>query len=186
MTSAILRSGQMNAIFFVLALVAFPGGAEGQEPSVPDWATEVDSIANRALTNHTAGISIAVARDGKVILARGYGYANIEHSVPVTLDTPFHICSISKNIEAAILLQLVEQGKLSLDDDIRKYIPDVPVHGQKVTVAQLLNHTSGIFQLHLAPRCGRKRAARSYAPAGPGADSKKTARLQSRFELALQ
>jgi D-alanyl-D-alanine carboxypeptidase len=141
----------MNAILFVLAIVAFPGGVEGQEISTPDWEAKVDSIANRALTNHVAGISIAVARDGKVILARGYGYANLEHSVPVTLDTPFHICSISKNIEAAILLQLVEQGKLSLDDDIGKYIPDAPVHGQKVTVAQLLNHTSGIFSFTSLP-----------------------------------
>src|SRR5215468_9889964 len=114
----------MNHKFLILTILAFCGVSNGQETSAPDWTNQVDSIANRALSNHVAGISIAVARDGRVILARGYGFANLEHSVPVTPDTPFHICSISKNIETAVLLQLVEQGKLSLDDDIRKYVPD--------------------------------------------------------------
>jgi CubicO group peptidase (beta-lactamase class C family) len=141
----------MNHILLVFAVLAFCEVTDGQEPSAPDLATRVDSIANRALSNHIAGISIAVARDGRVILARGYGFANLEHSAPVTSDTPFHICSISKNIETAVLLQLVEQGKLSLDDDIRKYVPDAPTHGQKVTVAQLLNHTSGIFSFTSLP-----------------------------------
>jgi len=141
----------MNHILLVLAALAFCAVSDAQETSAPDWATQVDSIANRALTNHVAGISIAVAQDGRVILARGYGFANLEHSVPVTPDTPFHICSISKNIETVVLLQLVEQGKLSLDDDIRKYVPDAPTHRQKVTVAQLLNHTSGIFSFTSLP-----------------------------------
>ena len=141
----------MNHKFLILAILAFCGLTDAQETFAPDWATQVDSIANRALTNHIAGISIAVARDGHVILARGYGFANLEHLVPVTPDTPFHICSISKNIETAVLLQLVEQGKLSLDDDIRKYVPDAPTHRQKVTVAQLLNHTSGIFSFTSLP-----------------------------------
>jgi CubicO group peptidase (beta-lactamase class C family) len=141
----------MHRHLLLFAFLAIYGVSDAQETSAPDWATQVDSIANRALTNHIAGISIAVAQDGQVILARGYGFANLEHSVPVTLDTPFHICSISKNIETAVLLQLVEQGKLSLDDDIRKYIPDAPTHRQKVTVAQLLNHTSGIFSFTSLP-----------------------------------
>jgi CubicO group peptidase (beta-lactamase class C family) len=135
----------------LLLFLAIYSVSDAQETSAPDWAAQVDSIANRALTNHIAGISIAVAQDGRVILARGYGFANLEHSVPVTPDTPFHICSISKNIETAVLLQLVEQGKLSLDDDIRKYIPDAPTHRRKVTVAQLLNHTSGIFSFTSLP-----------------------------------
>src|SRR5690349_3988860 len=141
----------MKHKFLIVAILGFCGVTDAQETSDLDLAAQVDSIANRALTNHIAGISIAVARDGRVILARGYGFANLEHSVPVTPDTPFHICSISKNIETAVLLQLVDQGKLSLDDDIRKYVPDAPTHRQKVTVAQLLNHTSGIFSFTSLP-----------------------------------
>jgi len=141
----------MNHKFLILAILGFCGVTGAQETSAPDLATQVDSIANRALSSHVAGISIAVARDGHVILARGYGFANLEHSVPVTSDTPFHICSISKNIETAVLLRLVEQGKLSLDDDISKYVPNAPTHRQKITVAQLLNHTSGIFSFTSLP-----------------------------------
>lgn len=141
----------MNRCLLVLAVFALCRATEGQQNSGPDWASQVDSIANQTLTNPVAGISIAVAKDGRIALARAYGFANLEHSVPVTPDTPFHICSISKNIAAAVLLQLVEQGKLNLNDDIRKYVQDTPVHGQKVTVAQLLNHTSGIFSLTSLP-----------------------------------
>jgi CubicO group peptidase (beta-lactamase class C family) len=81
----------MHRHLLLFAFLAIYGVSDAQETSAPDWATQVDSIANRALTNHIAGISIAVAQDGQVILARGYGFANLEHSVPVTLDTPFHI-----------------------------------------------------------------------------------------------
>ena len=125
--------------------------ADAQLPTTEGLGNRVDAIAKQLLSRHTAGVSVAVARDGRVILARGYGMANVEHSVAVTPETVFHIASISKNILAAVVLQLVDQGKLRLDDDVTKYVPEAPTQGRRVTVRQLLNHTSGIYSFTSLP-----------------------------------
>ena len=104
----------------------------------------VDSIANKALKRPLLGIAVAVAADDRIVFDRGYGYADLGRSTPVGSQTVFHVGSISKNIAAATLLQLADQGKLSLDEDITRSIPNAPVHGKHITVLQLLNHTSGI------------------------------------------
>jgi len=88
---------------------------------------------------------------GRWWIARGYGMANLEHSVAVTPTTIFHIASISKNILAAVVLQLVDEGKLLLDEDVTKYVPEAPTHGRHVTVRQLLNHPSGIYSFTSLP-----------------------------------
>jgi D-alanyl-D-alanine carboxypeptidase len=122
-----------------------------QSPAIENFASRVDALANKMLSRPVSGISVAVAHDGLVIFARGYGMANLEHSVAVTPETVFHICSISKNILAAVLLQLVDEGKLNLDDDVTKYVPEAPTHGRHVTIRQLLNHTSGIYSFTSLP-----------------------------------
>ena len=113
--------------------------------------TAIDAIARDALKQPIAGLSIAVARRGQPMIARGYGRANLERNVPVTADTVFHIDSVSKYIEAASALTLVEAGKLSLDEDVRKYVPDAPTQGKHVTIAQLLSHTSGLYNVTSLP-----------------------------------
>jgi len=91
------------------------------------------------------GLSIAVIRDGKVVRAGGYGFANLELKVPATKETVYEIGSISKQFAAEAVMLLVEDGKLSLDDSIRKYLPaNAPEIWQKITVRNLLNHTSGL------------------------------------------
>src|SRR5689334_14739876 len=132
----------------ILGLCSF---AMAQTLTADELGRYVDAQAKPMLSRPVAGISVAVARDGKVILARGYGMANLEHSVPVAPDTVFHICSISKNILAGVILQLVDRGKLSLDDDVSKYVPNAPTHGRHVTVRQLLNQTSGIYSFTSLP-----------------------------------
>ena len=127
------------------------GTALAQLPASEELGNRVDAVAKQMLSRHTAGVSVAVARDGRVILARGYGMANVEHSVAVTPETVFHIASISKNILAAVVLQLVDEGKLRLDDDVTKYVPEAPTQGRQVTVRQLLNHTSGIYSFTSLP-----------------------------------
>jgi CubicO group peptidase (beta-lactamase class C family) len=79
-----------------------------QAPTTTQLDNRVDELAKKLLLKPVAGVSVAVARDGEVLFARGYGMANLEHSVAVTPDTVFHIASISKNILAAVVLQLVE------------------------------------------------------------------------------
>lgn len=127
------------------------GTALAQLPASEDLGNRVDAIAKQMLSRPVAGISVAVARDGQVVIARGYGMANLEHSVAVTPETVFHIDSISKNILAAVVLQLVDQGKLRLDDDLTKYVPEAPTQGHHVTVRQLLNNTSGIYSFTSLP-----------------------------------
>jgi CubicO group peptidase (beta-lactamase class C family) len=111
----------------------------------------VDSIAKKTLERPVLGISIALANNDRVVFARGYGFSDVARSIPVTSETVFHIASISKNIEAGVLLQLAEQGKLNLDGEVTRYIPGAPVQWKRVTVRQLLNHTSGIHSYTSLP-----------------------------------
>ena len=141
----------MRRVVVAMAIVACCGIAAAQMPSGTKPGSRVDALAQKLLSRPVAGISVAVARDGQIVFARGYGLANLEHSVAVTPETVFHIASISKNILAAVLLQLVDEGRLNLDDDATKYVPEAPTHGRKVTVRQLINHTSGIYSFTSLP-----------------------------------
>jgi D-alanyl-D-alanine carboxypeptidase len=105
----------------------------------------IDSIAETALrAGPIVGMSVALVRGSEVLLAKGYGYADLENNVPATEHTVYRIASITKQFTAAAILQLVEQGKLNLDYDITRYLPGYDTHGYTITVQQLLNHTSGI------------------------------------------
>ncbi|MCC6929325.1 MAG: serine hydrolase [Gemmatimonadaceae bacterium] len=105
----------------------------------------VDSVANAAVSEHrTPGVSIAIVRNGRTILAKGYGYADLENDVPATPETVYRIGSVTKQFTSAAIMRLVEQGKLTLDDTLQKFVPNVPSQGNRVTVRHLLNHTSGI------------------------------------------
>lgn len=104
----------------------------------------VDAFAADVITDGQApGLSTGIARAGETLLIRGYGLANVEHQVEVTGDTVFRIGSVSKQITAAAILLLVEEGALSLDDTLDAFFPDFP-RSDEVTVRHLLQHTSGI------------------------------------------
>jgi len=92
----------------------------------------------------TPGVAIAVVRDGKVLYTNGYGEANLEYHIPITPSTVFHMASVSKQFTAYSIAVLAEEGKLSLDDDIRKYLPEVPDFGNTITINHLIHHTSGL------------------------------------------
>jgi len=83
-------------------------------------------------------------RDGRIIYKHGYGMADLDHNVTITPSTVFHVASMSKQFTAASILLLAQQGKLSLDDDIRKYIPELPNFGSLITIRHLIHHTSGL------------------------------------------
>lgn len=104
-----------------------------------------DSIVLAALHRYrTPGISIAVTRDGKVIKSAGYGYANLELRVPATDSTVYQTGSIGKAFTAALVLSLVQDGKLGLDDPVARYFPKPTSAWRTVTIRHLLTHTSGI------------------------------------------
>jgi len=105
----------------------------------------VDSVANAAVAEHrTAGVSVAVVKNGRTVLAKGYGFADLENDVPATAETVYRIGSVTKQFTSAAIMRLVEQGKVSLDDTLQKFLPNFPTQGNRVTVRHLLNHTSGI------------------------------------------
>src|SRR5688572_8973342 len=105
----------------------------------------IDSVATAAVAEQrTAGVSVAVVKNGRTVLAKGYGFADLENDVPATPETVYRIGSVTKQFTAAGIMRLMEQGKLSLDDTLQKFLPDFPTQGNRVTVRHLLNHTSGI------------------------------------------
>lgn len=90
------------------------------------------------------GCMVGVVRDGRLVFSRGYGRANLEHDVPFTTATVFDIGSTSKQVVAAAIVLLAEDGRLSLDDDIRTHLPEMPDYGTPITIRHLLTHTSGL------------------------------------------
>ncbi len=90
------------------------------------------------------GAAVAVVKDGDLVYRRGFGSANLEHGIPIAPSTVFDIASVSKQFTGLAIAMLVDQGKVSLDDDIREYLPDMPDFGKRVTVRHLVHHTSGL------------------------------------------
>ena len=103
----------------------------------------VDAIF-ASYTSATPGAAVAVFRDGKIVFAKGYGLADLERNVPVTTKTVFDVGSIAKQFTAACVHLLALDGKLSLDDDVRKHFPELPKYDRPITVRHLLHHTSGL------------------------------------------
>jgi D-alanyl-D-alanine carboxypeptidase len=98
-----------------------------------------------------AGFSVAVVRDGQPVLAKGYGYADLAERVPAAANTIYRLASITKQFTAAAILHLAEEGQLSLDDQISDYLPDYPASGRRITIRNLLSHTSGLSDVAVIP-----------------------------------
>jgi CubicO group peptidase (beta-lactamase class C family) len=104
----------------------------------------VDEVFTDLTKAGSPGCALGVYRNGQIIYSKGYGLANLEENVAITPQSVFDIGSTSKQFSAASILLLEKQGKLSVNDDVRKYIPELPDYGQKITILHLLNHTSGL------------------------------------------
>jgi len=104
----------------------------------------VDKVFAKWDSTHSPGAALAVIRDGEIVYARGYGMANLELGVPITPTTVFRIGSTSKQFTAASIALLSLQGKLSLGDDIRKWVPELPEFEDPITIRHLVHHTSGM------------------------------------------
>jgi CubicO group peptidase (beta-lactamase class C family) len=106
-------------------------------------AKKVDSLF-ASYNSTTPGAAVAIVKDGKVVLLKGYGMANLDHNIPITPQTVFNIASVSKQFTAFAIYLLAEEGKIKLEDDIRKYIPELPDYGTTIRIKHLLAHTSGL------------------------------------------
>ena len=105
---------------------------------------EVDEIFKEWDNLTVPGGSVSLVKEGEVILAKGYGSADLEHDIANQPETVFYIGSVSKQFVTFCILLLEEQGKLSLDDDIHKYFPDFPDYGAPLTIRNFIHHTSGV------------------------------------------
>ncbi len=136
------RIGFYLAASLLSATAVFAGGAL---PPTESLAQGVDAVFSPFARPGSPGCSVAVVRDGGIVYEKGYGLASLENGVPIDPKrTVFDIGSTSKQFTAASILLLAHDGKLSLDDDIHKYVPELPDYGTPVTLRHLLHHTSGI------------------------------------------
>ncbi len=107
-------------------------------------AARVDSVFSRFTAPGSPGCALGVMRGGRLVYAKGYGLASIEMNRPITPSTVFDIGSVSKQFTALAVVLLAQDGKLSLDDEIQKYLPEIPRYSRPVTIRHLLHHTSGL------------------------------------------
>jgi CubicO group peptidase (beta-lactamase class C family) len=131
---------RLLVVFLFLIAGVCPGHGQVND----SLAKRIDRVFSEWDKTNSPGCSIAVVKKGKVVYTRGYGMSNLEYSIAITPASIFHVASLSKQFTAAAIQRLAQEGKLSLNDDIRKYIPEVPDFGARITLANLMHHTSGL------------------------------------------
>jgi CubicO group peptidase (beta-lactamase class C family) len=137
------------APLLALLPLAAPLAAQGARPVTPP-ATARDTVdrlvAAEMERQHVPGVAIAVVRAGKVLRASGYGFADLEHQVPVTPETVFKIGSVSKQFLATGIMLLAQDGRLAVDDPVSRFYPDAPAAWRGITLRHFLTHTSGVLR----------------------------------------
>jgi CubicO group peptidase (beta-lactamase class C family) len=136
-----MRFRSLLAFAFLCCCLATTAQAQNGDDAL---AKKVDQLFAPWDKAESPGAAIAVIKDGAVVYKHGYGSANLEYNIPITAQTVFHVASVSKQFTAFAIVLLANQGKLSLDDDIRKHLPEVPDFGKKITIRHLIHHTSGM------------------------------------------
>jgi CubicO group peptidase (beta-lactamase class C family) len=145
--------------YFIITLlvIALSSMVAAQAPNANnDLAAALNAEAEKSFKPNEPGAAVIVVKDGQVISRKGYGMANLELGVPIEPDMIFRIGSITKQFTTVAVLMLMEQGKLSLSDEITKFLPDYPTQGHKITVEHLLTHTSGIKSYTELPEFGQQ------------------------------
>jgi CubicO group peptidase (beta-lactamase class C family) len=138
------------AIIVLISLTfnaAWAAGLTGASIRSKALEARVDSLVliEKKIPVDRPGCAVAIVQDGEIVFKKGYGLANLEKKTPVTPATAFNIGSMTKQFTAACILILSQEGRLSLDDEIHKYLPELPDYGQPVTIRHLIHHTSGIW-----------------------------------------
>jgi len=130
------------AVYMSIAIALLP--CHDVQASDFESADEIDAVFAEYDSPDSPGCSLAIIKNGEIVYSHGYGKANLEHSLPITSESVFYFGSESKQFVTFSLLLLEEQGKLSLDDNIRKYVPEIPDYGAAITIRHLCHHTSGL------------------------------------------
>lgn len=127
----------------LISLLCQPTNSQ-QAPTSSRLSAQVDRLFSAWDKSDSPGCALSVMKSGDIIYKRGYGMADLDHDLPITPSSVFHAASLSKQFTAMAIMLLVNQGKLSLDDEVRKYIPQLPDFGTPLTIRHLLQHTSGL------------------------------------------
>jgi len=140
-----MKKTDLTAVVMLSLMMAFVADVITAQSVTPkQLSAEYDRILSEQFKPGETGCAALVARNGEIIYRKAFGMADLELSVPMQPEMVFRIGSITKQFTAVAILQLMEQGKLALDDDITKFIPDYPTQAYKITIEHLLTHTSGI------------------------------------------
>lgn len=134
----------MRVALPVLGLLATAATAFAQQSLTDSVRVEINRVFAPLTATDAPGCAVGISRAGAVVFQNAYGMANLEFDAPNTPASIFHVASVSKQFTAAAIMLLAREGRLSLDDDVRKYLPEVPDYGHKITIRHLLTHTSGL------------------------------------------
>lgn len=134
----------LKLAFYILLFIPLSLQCQSKKSLLTPTTEQIDAIFSNYNNPETPGAAMAVVHKGQVIFKKGYGSANLEYDIPISPSTVFHVASVSKQFTVFAIMLLAEDGKLSLEDDIRKHIPEVPDFGKKITLRHLANHTSGL------------------------------------------
>jgi len=134
----------MKLIYLFLAIVLLFQVDRVSSQTIEKNVDKIDKLLSKYDFKNGPGLSLAVIKDGAIVYKKGFGIANLEYGIPITTSTVFQVASVSKQFTVFSILLLEQDGKLSIDDDIRKYLPEIPDYGHKITLRNLANHTSGI------------------------------------------
>jgi len=140
----ILRIVMISFLFFLFLPPIIVDCQVLQADKHPELTNKVDELFKEWDTIDSPGAAVGIFKDGKIAYARGYGLANLDHSIPISPQTVFRVGSVSKQFTAMCIALLIEQGKISLDYDMRKYLPEMHEFDPPVTIRQMIHHTSGI------------------------------------------
>lgn len=133
-----------SIVLAAACLLAARLGFAADEPAPPTKESRVDALFVEADRSDTPGCALGIFQDGRIAYAKGYGMANLELGVANTPHTVYDIGSLGKQFTAFSIYLLARDGKLSIDDDVRKYVPELPDFGKPVTIRHLLHHTGGL------------------------------------------
>ena len=134
----------LSAVFCTICLLTAAPASRAQDPAADSAARAVQKLFAGWIDSTTPGCAVGVSRNGRVLYEKAFGLANLETRTPITPSTVFQAASIAKQVTAMSVMLLVRDGKLSLDDDVRKYIPELPDYGSHISIRNLLTHTSGL------------------------------------------
>jgi CubicO group peptidase (beta-lactamase class C family) len=137
-------ASQVKTAAAIAVAIASLTAASGDAARQSSWQRDVDRVFSSFDRRDSPGCAVAIYKDGKILYERGYGMADLEHDVPISPDTVFYIGSVSKQFTAFAAALAIQQGRMGLDDPIRKHLPELDASAQGITIRHLVHHTSGL------------------------------------------